>query len=63
MIQNASKSFKIDLRVEKAQQSSILSKYAQEILSFFNLTHLCTNFVLVIFSDRVKNCKVSYFKV
>ena len=41
IIQNSSKWFK------KAEKEFIFSNYASEILTLFNLTHLCTNFVLV----------------
>ena len=44
MTQNGSKLIQ---RVKKAKNAPIFSKHAEEILTLFDLTHLCTNFVLV----------------
>ena len=52
MTQNGSKCIQ---RVKKVKTASIFSKLAEEILTLFNLTHLCTNFVLVLKS--VNKCK------
>ena len=41
MVQNGSNDLK------GLKKSTLFSNYAQEILTLFNLTHLCTNFVLV----------------
>ena len=38
---------KLIQRVKKAKNAPIFSKQAEEILTLFDLTHLCTNFVLV----------------
>ena len=49
MTQNGSKMIQ---RVKKAKNAPIFSKHAEEILTLFDLTHLCTNFVLVfIYTD------------
>ena len=34
----------------EAKNAPIFSKHAEEILTLFNLTHLCTTFVLVVFT-------------
>ena len=42
---------KLIQRVKKAKNAPIFSKHAEEILTLFDLTHLCTNFVLVLFEN------------
>ena len=46
LAQNGSNDFK------KLKSSSLFSNYAYEILTLFNLMHLCKNFVLVFTKNR-----------